>query len=465
MFVTRRRRKRYGVYPCEHKKISDSNSDNISGTLVVKRCTQINNTSNTDCEKSSATKTTADAVKAEVVNLPLLHKSKTILTKFNKSHGLPPDVGTIRKPYDGRKTLKPITIYALQARFTDHKPKDFQSTISSIQFSLPLSEMNASAESQGGGATAPSGTEQQSILPFPPVQDDEIDKHRHLNEEAEKASQKAATHDVHPDYLKRLKLERKALAERNREMKLAKKKLLLQQQKRNAKVKTKEIKDEFFFPEPQPLPPPKPKEVEPKPVKTVLGFRYSQAIEEYYRGKLKHIRSFVTLLNDIDDEAKDEVVNGWFVRTLGAQVLNLQARTLPSCNPVEIRLRQQQARIRNRDSTRSLLSIHRSFSRESSASRVLLRSHDSLTKFRSIEEDNNSSRRSTESGESVSANNTVFTDRTGVFGGETHSPPGVTSPRKVSEIHVHSPDFYPTLSRSPTKTITLRLPPIVSEES
>ena len=295
----------------------------------------------------------------------------------------------------------------------------------------------------------------ESISPFPPVHDDDIDKHRHLNEEAEKNSKLKDKHEVHPDYLKRFKLERKALAEKNRLLRLEKKRLMLQAKRNAVKPKVKEVKDEFLFSEPVPIPTPRIKDMTSKPVKTILGFRYSQAIEEYYRGKLRHVRSFVTLLKDTDDEnAKEEIVNGWYVRTVGAQVLNLHARSLPSCNPVEIRLRRQHAILRQRgDSSKSLLSIHRSLSRDSVSSRVLLRSRESMSVLKSIDEDR-------ESNNSRQSNHRV--DHYEGRGSDTLTTLG--SPSRLSSLSLMSGDheFY-RVGPKP-KSMSLRLPAIVTEE-
>lgn len=402
--------------------------------------------------------------KNEKVKLPVFHQRRNrrgslILT----SSGTPKDVGTIRRPYDGENVLEPLSIQKLKISSTLCKRDlDFEAAISSIRVTMAPSEKKGSIADDKSKDTS-DADDNNTIAPFPAVEDDEIDKHRYLNEEAEKNSQKKSSHNVHPDYLKRLKLERKALAEKNRQLKLEKKRLMLQ--KRLAKPKVKENKDEFFIPEPAPPPPPKPKEVESKPVKTILGFRYSQAIEEYYRGQLSNLGSFITLLKDTDDEIKDEIVNGWFVRNLGAKVLNLKARTLPSCNPVEIRLRRQQARRRQRDSTRSLLSIHRSLSRESAGSHALLRSHDSLTKLKTIEEGRNS-RQSDVSVKSEGEHKLPlsYTDRAMLID-TTESTSVSLSQHRLPPLQMHAgEEICHGAVRSPTKSISLRLPSIVSEE-
>lgn len=385
----------------------------------------------------------------QILNLPLLHRSHKLLIKPTCSSSyVEKDTGITER----QKSLQPLIIQALRTPDTRNLISAFNDTISSIEVTFQRSEMKSAAKEK---PVSEPPSEYHEILPFPAVEDGEIDKHKHLNEEAEKNSKKKNP-EVHPDYLKRLKLERKALAEKTRELKLAKKKMLMQ--KRAAKAKIKEIRDEFLIPDPlPPPPPPKPKDTEPKPVKTILGFRYSQAIEEYYRGKLKPIGSFVTLLNDVEDDMKDEVVNGWFVRTLGANVLNLHAKTLPSCNPVEIRLRRQ-ARLRNRDNSRSLLSIHRSFSRDSVASQAMFRSHDSYGKLKTIEE-GRISRHSNISPGSSGEDKPEVTFRT-----ESRSPNGPSSPVRLPSLYTHTTEELCGVARSPTKSITMILPQIISEE-
>ena len=377
----------------------------------------------------------------DVVNLPMLHRSNRLQNKKDLHYG-EKDSGTIRRPYDCNQN--PILVQRYDKLTHD---KEDSGISESADF---LSECSVSPIPRMDEADVEQTDESRhTISPFPPIHDDEVDKHRRLNAEAEKDKTKTRR-DSQQSYLHRLRLNRKIEQEaRLKELKEAKKKAHLKRMQTRPKIE--KVRDEFFM-EPPPPPPPKPKEPESKAVKLVLGFRYSFSIEEYYRGLLQGTTKSFVVLNDVEKQGgKDEVLNGWLVKTLGANVLNLQARTLPSCNPVEIRMRRMQARMRN--NTMSRTNSFRTFSRDSMrsvASQLMAKSTDSYKRLDPIEEGTNSPKRHVASGTPEETNEG---DRPISF-----------SPLKLPPISSPADDSTDS-PRPGARNISLRLPSIVVEES
>lgn len=382
----------------------------------------------------------------EVLNLPLLHESHGTVNSELETR----DIGTIKRPHDG-ELLRPLVVQA----FT--KPK----LENEMQLYLDDNDYYESASNFDVDSTKSAenlvNTGNGTISPFPPVDDDEIDKHRHLNEEAEKNGKSKPPPNRHQHYLNRLQLERKQVSvDKLKDVKIKKK--MLKRVQTKPKI-AKDVNDLFVE---NPPPPPKPKEIEPKSVKLILGFRYSYAIEQYYRGKMKSLGSGITFSSSINGENRDsrdkeDVLNGWVVKSLGPNVLNMQARTLPSCNPIELRLRRQQARMRQPGRSRG-----RTLSNESRRSTVLLRSHDSLSKLNTIEEgaesrnfrDETLTRTDQYSKErKISTSQSVDVQRfESVPESELVLPP-IRSPNKLIQV-----------TQTIKKAISLKLPPIGTNE-
>ncbi|XP_052796502.1 uncharacterized protein LOC128228956 [Mya arenaria] len=375
----------------------------------------------------------------DVVNLPLLHQSQRLQWRSDR-HYKERDAGTIRRPYECGED--PLLVHGYRTLFAENGEEDCSVTTSE-NMTLPTSELEFSEHSDHEDILNSESYRSQTISPFPPVESDEIDKHRKLNEEAEKNKTNTVRNSEN-NYLKRLKLDRKqASDQRLKDMKTTKKKAHLKRMQ--TKPKIKEIKDEFFLDSPPP-PPSKPRESEQKSVKTILGFRYSYAIEEFYRGQLRGTQ--LAVLHDVEnDPVKEEVLNGWLVKTLGHNVLNMQARTLPSCNPVELRLRRMHARmIRNATRSRTQ-SYSRSLSRESVrsiASQILMKSTDTFKKLISIDEGRSS--------------------HTSYNSEKDTSTPGSTSPLKLPPIKA-LPVLEELEQPAAPRSISLRLPPIGTEDS
>ncbi|KAH3840992.1 uncharacterized protein LOC127878215 [Dreissena polymorpha] len=391
-----------------------------------------------------------------VANLPMLSQSHRLQDRKDFHYG-ERDAGTIRRSYE----CETLIVNGLNSASS---PSDYFSlSVRSSGTTSPYSEMDLVLFGDDALSASDNWERTHSISAFPPVNDEDIMRHRHLNEEAEK-NKTVTARERDQNYLKRLKLDYKTnLDPRLKELKAQKKRANLKRMQ--TKPRLKEIKDEFLFDQPPPPPTPKPKETAPKSFKTILGFRYSYAIEEYYRSQLKNIEIPVPILqlNDVEnDPVREEVLNGWLVKTLGAKCLNLQARTLPSCNPVELRLRRMYARMRNntdrsrRQSVQTNLSTRDSFhSVAAAASQFLLKSRDSRQKLNPIDE-------------GITSRQSVLTDKE-----VTQSAPEVTvrtasiSPHKVLPPIQNSlnddviNDAVPRAARS----ISLKLPEITSEDS
>jgi hypothetical protein len=382
---------------------------------------------------------------SKVVNLPKLHESKR---PVDDNEGVP-DAGTIRRPFDGNKTLRPLVVQAFSRNMTvpeSNIPTPGTETViqrpptidTDAEVSTSLNEVMLKNDSN-------------PISQFPPVEEDEIDKHRHMNEEAEKNSSSKPPPNRYQNYLKRLRLDRKTIQDKKlAEMKLMKKKMIKRTQ---TKPKfAKDFKDDLFAE--KPVTPPKPKEVEAKPVKLILGFRYSYAVEQYYRGQMKHPGSAFSLYSEDINNAKDEVMNGWLVKSLGPTVLNLRARTLPSCNPIEIRLRRRH-QMKTRDLSRSR-GLNRTLSQESLLSRGLLKSRESFSKLNTIEED----RESRHSNQGSHEKKVVISPKVNLI--------GLDDSNAVSKVTSLPPLFTAnsigTGAPQAKKAISLRLPHICAEE-
>lgn len=299
----------------------------------------------------------------KVVNLPILHQSKNL-----EVHAGANDSRTIKRTYETNHTLTDnfLNIFALTG-IMDEKDSDSHKTVDETDKDTDKSRDSPDIENF-----------QSAISPYPPVEDDEIEKHKHLNAEAEKNSNSKPPPINRQNYLERLKLKRKTLGDQKvKELKIHRRKAVKRTQQRQEKV-SKDI-NELFIEQPPPSPA-KPKMTESKPIKLILGFKYSYAIEQYYRGQMRHFGSGLTFLND-NDNTREDVLNGWIVKSLGPTVLNMRARTLPSCNPIELRLR---TRMRGNKKSRS---SHRTWSRESVKSGMMSKSHDSYSKLNSIEEE------------------------------------------------------------------------------
>ena len=379
---------------------------------------------------------------SKVVNLPKLHESNRSLDDIEGVQ----DTGTIKRPFDGNKALRPLVVQA----FSREMPvQESTSLITGADESS--SNNNTDAEVNTSLSEITSQNDSNPISKFPPVEEDEINKHKHMNEEAEKNNSSKPPPNRYQNYLKRLRLERKTLQDKKvAEMKLVKKKTIKRTQ---TKPKfAKDFKDDFFAD--KPATPPKPKEVEAKPVKLILGFRYSYAVEQYYRGQMKHTGSAISLFSEDVHNAKEEVMNGWLVKSLGPTVLNLRARTLPSCNPIELRLRRRH-QMKTRDSTRSR-SLNRSWSQESTLSRGLLKSRESFSKLNTIEE----GRESRHSNRSSHEKKVIISPKVDLIGlDDSRDSSTVTS---LPPIYTN--DKIGTSVPKMKKAISLRLPHICAEE-
>ncbi|XP_045216382.2 uncharacterized protein LOC123566404 [Mercenaria mercenaria] len=383
---------------------------------------------------------------SKVVNLPKLHESD----KSSDDSVGNRNTGTIRRPFEGNDILRPLVVQA----FSKDLPEQEETSTSvkngsASHRSQPIVDLDSEVSRSPNENM--SHIESNPISTFPFVEEDEIDKHRHMNEEAEKNGSLKPPPNRYQNYLKRLKLERKTIQDKKaNELKLVKKKILKRTQTRPKFAK--EFKDDFNTD--KPLTPPKPKETEAKPVKLILGFRYSYALEQYYRGQMRHHGSEITIQSEDISGDREEVTNGWLVKSLGPTVLNLRARTLPSCNPIELRLRRRQ-QMRIRDLTRSR-GLNRSWSHESGLSRGLLKSRESYSKLNTIEE----GRESRHSNRSSHGKKVVISQSVDVIGaGETNDQSTVTSLPPI-----HSPNRFIVGVSKLKKAISLRLPPVTSEE-
>ncbi|KAL4228197.1 hypothetical protein ACF0H5_013631 [Mactra antiquata] len=364
-----RARKTLNLTESESKKHSTLQSDESLPLLVVKGISK-----NTDKTKgikqtnsnylddirevnevNKVTKVTKQTSK--VVNLPILHQSNNLDVREGTC-----DSTTIKKSRcDETLSDHFLNIFSLTGVMDDND--------SSNKSGSHFENKNDTSNDENCSSL---------ISKYPPIEEDEIEKHRHLNEEAEKNNSSKAPTINKQNYLERLKLKNQAIADQKaRELKLQKRKIA----KRSQPKQYGYAKDpNEFFMEQEPLPPPKPKSVEAKPIKLILGFKYSYAIEQYYRGQMKQFGSNLTFLNDLDTD-KEDVLNGWIVKTLGPAVLNMKARTLPSCNPIELRMRTRMHR------TRKLRNSHRSWSRDSTEIATMSRSQDSFSRLNKIEEE------------------------------------------------------------------------------
>ena len=186
------------------------------------------------------------------------------------------------------------------------------------------------------------------ISQFPYVEDNEIMRHRKLNLEAEKkAKKKSSLSKGYLDYLQRLKLSRRAIEKKDKDAKDAK------NAKKKTTLKAAPLKPKLALEPKIETPPP---EIPRKSIdeciklgKVIQSFRYSYAIEDYFKNRSR--RSFDSVAES--DRSDDELKNGWLIKTLGAQVLNVE-KALPSCNPFEVRKRRQMLRERAAEETRLL---------------------------------------------------------------------------------------------------------------
>lgn len=270
------------------------------------------------------------------------------------------DADDIRQPHDGDSTLPSLVVHALHINVPETNTITEGSTKSEN-----MSRQNSDESSV-------LQNDDNVIAPFPPVVDGEIDMHRLMNEEAESYSTSKPIPNRYQGYLKRLQLERKLLSVQRvpKELKVSKRKRLQSKPK-----VAKEPKDEVFLEE---IPVTFKRRESDKSIKLILGFRYSYALEQYYRDQMTNYPASGTTHHDIDDADSDEVMNGWIVKSLGPTVLNLRARTMPSCNPIELRLRR---RMRKMNGSRRTVSM------DSSASRAMLKSQHSLSKLITIKAD------------------------------------------------------------------------------
>ena len=266
------------------------------------------------------------------------------------------------------------------------------------------------------------------VSKFPYVEDDEISKHKKLNIEAEKKSKrKTLLSQGHLDYLQRLKLTRKIIAEKEkaaRDAERAKKKLLMKTQ---PKIKPPEPKIET--PPPEEIPE-KMEEERVKLAKVIQSFRYSYAIDDLYNGRIRRSFDSVGTGSNISD---DELKNGWLVKTLGSQVLNMNMRSLPSSNPFELRRRRQMLRARAVEETRLLRRMSTNDSIATRSSRVHFQ--EPISRLQSIYERHGSiqSELKSESGVSGKSDN-YLTPRLSVSERrDSLSPgPGILSKRRKS---------------------------------
>lgn len=380
----------------------------------------------------------------KVVNLPKLHESNKSQDDSVNNR----DTGTIRRPYEGNRVLHPLVIQAFSRNKPEEENHDKPEPTYPENLGFGYTDMDT--ETTNTSNEYIQSIKDNSISTFPPIEEEEIDKHRLMNEEAEKNNKSKAPPSRYQGYLKRLSLERKPLNDqKTKDLKLTKKKVLKRAQTKSKFVK--EFKDDFF--DEKPPTPPKPKETEAKPVKLILGFRYSYAVEQYYRGQMSHLNHEMLLRSEELDNSREEVLNGWLVKSLGPNVLNLRARTLPSCNPIEIRLRRQQARMRDLSRTRGL---SRSWSRESGLSRAMLKSKESISKLHAIEE----GRESRQSNKSLKEKKVVISQKVEVMGiGEQSDRSSVTTLPPI-----YSPDKVYSGVPKLKKAISLKLPVIGAEE-
>ena len=266
------------------------------------------------------------------------------------------------------------------------------------------------------------------VSKFPFVEDDEISKHKQLNIEAEKKSKKKTLLSKgHLDYLQRLKLTRKIIAEKEkaaRDAERAKKKLLMKTQ-----LKLKPPEPKIETPPPEEVPE-KPEDERVKLAKVIQSFRYSYAIEDLYNARIRRSFDSAASSSNISD---DEVKNGWLVKTLGSQVLNMNMRSLPSTNPFELRRRRQMLRARAEEETRLLRRMSTNDSIATRSSRVHFQ--EPVSRLQSIYERHGSIQSELKSESGVSGKSEkYFTPRLSVSERrDSLSPgPGILSKRRKS---------------------------------
>ena len=185
------------------------------------------------------------------------------------------------------------------------------------------------------------------ISTYPNVENSELSRHKYLNLEAEKMSKKRPlVNKAYLDYLQRLKLSRRAIEKKNKESKDGK-----NSKKKTVKAGTLKAK---WGREPKVETPPPPEEPRRtsiefvKAAKIIQSFRYSYAIDDYFNGRSRRSYGSIASSDSVDNELK----NGWMIQSLGSNVLNMQMRALPSCNPFEQRKRRQMLRARAEEETR-----------------------------------------------------------------------------------------------------------------
>ena len=259
--------------------------------------------------------------------------------RFLQTQGYIPGVDsqfTIRQPFVMENGMKPTVKNAFENMAVDK----YTDKSDDLEKSTGRRDSSTNSESNSNDVAEDTSTPEYVISTFPPVGNEEIDKHAKLNKEAEKNSRNKP--QAYQDYLRKLQVQKRLLVKpKPSEQKSIKRK------NKKLQLKTTKLKDtrEDLFAE-KPETPPKTKEDVVKPMKVIQSFRYSRAIAEYYKNLLDSRHSFVSFDTDTvnNDDDDDEIKNGWLVKSLGPQVLNLSARTLPSCNPIELRLRRKQAR-------------------------------------------------------------------------------------------------------------------------
>ena len=268
------------------------------------------------------------------------------------------------------------------------------------------------------------------VSKFPYVEDDEISKHKKLNQEAEKKSKKKTLlNKGHLDYLQRLKLTRKIIAEKEKEARDAEraKKLLMK-----AQLKAKPPEPKVETPPPEEVPE-KVEEERVKLAKVIQSFRYSYAIDDLYNGRIRRSFDSVASGENITD---DGLKNGWLVKNLGSQVLNMNMRCLPSSNPFELRRRRQMLRARAAEETRLLRRMSTNDSIKTRSSRVQFQ--EPVSRLQSIYERHGSIQSELKSESGISGKSDNLTPRLSVSERrDSLSPgPGIFSKRRKSSTKV-----------------------------
>lgn len=186
----------------------------------------------------------------KVVNLPKLHQSNKSADDSVNTR----DTGTIRRPYEDNRVLRPLVIQAFSRNKLEEENHEKSEPANLGNFGFGHDSMDMDTANTSNEYIQ--SIKDSSISTFPPVEEQEIDKHRLMNEEAEKNNKSKAPPNRYQGYLKRLSLERKPLNDqKTKEMKLTKKKVLKRTQTKPKFIK--EFKDDFF--DEKPPTPPKPK--------------------------------------------------------------------------------------------------------------------------------------------------------------------------------------------------------------